>query len=353
MNSLLEAFPLVFDTPHWLWLLVLVPVLLLLRGRAGIGSAVRFPSSGLVAGIARKVPHRWGGVPNLLYLIKVMSFVLLVLALGRPKWRSDSFTERQRSGIDIVLALDLSGSMWAHDFEIKGKPVDRLAVVKEVVEDFIEARQDDRIGIVAFSGAPYLVSPLTLNHQWVLENLDRLRIGSIPEQGTAIGSAIGMGVNRLNNQKSKSRIMVLLTYGANNAGKIEPVQASEAAASFGIKIYAIGVGEKGVVPFPYINRDGSVRRNANGKILLGQAESDIDLETLEKIADLTGGKSYHVKDTRALGQVYKEIDELEKTEKKLTVRHSYKDIYNWPLILGVGLILLEQSLSVTRFRSLP
>jgi Ca-activated chloride channel family protein len=243
--------------------------------------------------------------------------------------------------------------MWAHDFEIKGKPVDRLAVVKEVVEDFIEARQDDRIGIVAFSGAPYLVSPLTLNHQWVLENLDRLRIGSIPEQGTAIGSAIGMGVNRLNNQKSKSRIMVLLTDGANNAGKIEPVQASEAAASFGIKIYAIGVGEKGVVPFPYINRDGSVRRNANGKILLGQAESDIDLETLEKIADLTGGKSYHVKDTRALGRVYKEIDELEKTEKKLTVRHSYKDIYNWPLILGVGLILLEQSLSVTRFRSLP
>jgi Ca-activated chloride channel family protein len=353
MNSLLEAFPLVFDTPHWLWLLVMVPILLLLRGRAGIGSAVRFPSSGLVAGIARKVPHRWGGVPNLLYLIKVMSFVLLVLALSRPKWRSDSFTERQRSGIDIVLALDLSGSMWAHDFEIKGKPVDRLAVVKEVVEDFIEARQDDRIGIVAFSGAPYLVSPLTLNHQWVLENLDRLRIGSIPEQGTAIGSAIGMGVNRLNNQKSKSRIMVLLTDGANNAGKIEPVQASEAAASFGIKIYAIGVGEKGVVPFPYINRDGSVRRNANGKILLGQAESDIDLETLEKIADLTGGKSYHVKDTRALGRVYKEIDELEKTEKKLTVRHSYKDIYNWPLILGVGLILLEQSLSVTRFRSLP
>jgi Ca-activated chloride channel family protein len=353
MNDLLEIVPLVFDSPHWLWLLVLVPVLLLLRGRAGIGSAVRFPSVGLVAGIARKVPYRWGGVPSLLYLVKVMAFVLLVLALGRPKWRSDSFSERERSGIDIVLALDLSGSMWAHDFKIKGNSIDRLTVVKEVVENFIKARQDDRIGIVAFSGAPYLVSPLTLNHQWVLENLDRLRIGSIPEQGTAIGSAIGMGVNRLNNQKSKSRIMVLLTDGANNAGQIEPVQASEAAASFGIKIYAIGVGEQGVVPFPYINRDGTVRRNANGKILLGKADSDIDLETLEKIADLTGGKSYHAKDSRALSRVYNEIDELEKTEKKLTVRHNYRDVFTWPLMLGVGLILLEQSLSGTRFRKLP
>lgn len=353
MKGFLEDLPLVFDNPYWLWLLLVVPVLFLLRGRAGRSSSIKFPSLGLVTGISRKVPRRWGGLPGLLYLAKVGAFVLLVLALGRPKWRKDSTTEQDSSGIDIVLALDLSGSMWAHDFKVKNKATDRLTVVKQVVEDFIEARPDDRIGIVAFSGAPYLVSPLTLNHDWVQENLERLKIGSIPEQGTAIGSAIGMAVNRLNKQKSKSRIIVLLTDGANNVGQIEPVQSAEAAAAFGIKIYAVGAGEGGIVPFPYLNRDGTPRRNANGKIILGKSDSDIDLETLQKMADLTGGKSYHAKDTRALTRIYKEIDELEKSEKKLTIRYNYRDIYTLPLMLGLGLFLIEQTLAGTRFRRLP
>ncbi len=352
MIDRLLQWPLAFDNPDWLWLLVLVPVLLLLRGRAGRSSSVLYPSAGLVQGVARKVPRRWGGVPGLLHIAKVLALALLVVALARPKWRTDFTTERERSGIDIVLGLDLSGSMWAHDFKIGGKQTDRLTVVKKVVEAFIKERPDDRIGIVAFSGAPYLVSPLTLNHEWVLENLDRLRIGSIPEQGTAIGSAIGMAVNRLDKQKSKSRLIVLLTDGANNAGQIEPVQAAEAAASFKIKIYTIGAGREGVVPFPYLN-DGMPRRNARGQIQLGRINSDIDLETLREVAEITGGKAYHAEDATALNQVYDDIDKLEKTDKKLKIRHNYQEVFALPLMLGLGLFLLEQTLSCTRFRRLP
>ena len=186
MNEWLQDAPLAFETPAWLWLLVLVPVLLVLRGRAGRSSSVLYPSAGLVMGVSRKVPKRWGGVPGLLYMAKVLALALLVVALARPKWSLGSTTERERSGVDIVLGLDLSGSMWAHDFKVRGRPTDRLTVVKKVVEDFIQERPDDRIGIVAFSGAPYLVSPLTLNHDWVLQNLERLRIGSIPEQGLSL-----------------------------------------------------------------------------------------------------------------------------------------------------------------------
>jgi len=353
MRAMLEKLPLVFESPYWLWLLLLVPVLLILKGRAGQSSAVQFPSIGLVAGIAGRDRTFWGGIPGLLFLLKIAAFALLILALGRPKWRKDTIAEQERSGVDIVLALDLSGSMWAHDFKKNGKAVDRLTVVRGVIRDFIQARKDDRIGIVAFSGAPYLVSPLTLNHDWVMENLERLRIGSIPEQGTAIGSAIGMAVNRLNNQKSKSRLIVLLTDGANNQGQIEPTQAAEAASSFGIKIYAVGAGEKGVVDFPHFNRDGSLRRSPSGKVLLGKAKSDIDLETLAKVADLTGGKSFHAKNAKALSRIYKEIDQLEKTEKKLNIRYNYRDIYTWPLLLGLGIFLLEQTLVNTRFRKLP
>ncbi|MEL0117775.1 MAG: VWA domain-containing protein [Opitutae bacterium] len=353
MMDWFKDLPLVFETPHWLWLLVIAPVLLVLRGQSGRTSSVLYPSAGLVLGVSRKVHRRWGGVPGLLHLIKILSLCLLVVALARPKWRKGSVTESERSGVDIVLGLDLSGSMWAHDFEVRNKPTDRLSVVKKVIEEFIRERPDDRIGIVAFSGAPYLVSPLTLNHDWVLENLDRLRIGSIPEQGTAIGSAIGMAVNRLNKQKSDSRLIVLLTDGANNAGQIEPVQAAEAAASFKIKIYTIGAGQEGVVPFPLINRDGTPRRDARGNMLMGRSDSDIDLETLQKVAELTGGKSYHAEDATALNKVYEDIDKLEKTEKKLKIRHNYKEVFAFPLIFGLGLFLLEQTLSGTRFRRLP
>jgi len=353
MMDYLKDFPLVFQNPHWLWLLLLAPILIFYRSRAGKPPALQFPSIGLVATIAKQTQNSWNFIPKLIPLIGILGFILLVVSIARPKWRKDVITEKETLGIDIVLALDLSGSMWAHDFKRKGEPTDRLTVVKEVVQDFIKTRKEDRIGIIAFAGAPYLVSPLTLNHKWVLENLDRLKVGSIPETGTAIGSAIGMAVNRLQKQTGKSHIIILLTDGANNAGQIEPIQAAEAAASFNIKVYTIGAGEEGIVPVPVINRDGTIRRRANGMPILQNSKSDIDLITLQKVSELTGAKSYHAKETKSLKRIYEEIDQLEKTEKKINIRYNYRDIFAWPLALGLGCLLLEQTLSNTRFRRLP
>ena len=353
MKDFLADIPLVFQDPMWLWLLLLAPAILFYRIRAGKPPSLQFPSIGLVSKIAKQTQHGWTPLPRILPFLGVLAFACLVLSLARPKWRKDVITEKETHGIDIVLALDLSGSMWAHDFKVKGKPKDRLTVVKGVVEDFIGTRTDDRIGIVAFAGAPYLVSPLTLNHDWVLENLDRLKIGSIPEQGTAIGSAIGMAVNRLQDQRGKSRLIILLTDGANNKGQIEPIQAAEAAASFGIKVYTIGAGEQGEVPFPRLRRDGTPMMMPNGQPVLARAQSEIDLETLWKVSELTGAKSYHAKETKALSKIYKEIDELEKTEKKVNIRYNYRDIFAWLLAVGLGLLLFEQTLVNTRFRRLP
>ena len=144
MMDWFKDLPLVFETPHWLWLLVIAPVLLVLRGQSGRTSSLLYPSAGLVLGVSRKVHRHWGGVPGLLHLIKILSLCLLVVALARPKWRKGSVTESERSGVDIVLGLDLSGSMWAHDFEVRNKPTDRLSVVKKVIEEFIRERPDDR-----------------------------------------------------------------------------------------------------------------------------------------------------------------------------------------------------------------
>jgi len=185
-----------FESPEFLWLLLLVPLLAALKGRRGRAASIRFPATALARQISAFVRSRPG---KFLVNMRLIALSLLILALARPQAGSSSH-EIEESGIDIVLAVDLSTSMWAHDFKIKGKPVDRLTVVKNVMEDFIAKRIHDRIGVVAFAAAPYLVSPLTLNHEWLLQNLERLKLGMI-EDGTAIGSAIGTSVNRLRAQK--------------------------------------------------------------------------------------------------------------------------------------------------------
>lgn len=353
MTDLLQDKSIVFQNPHWLWMLIFLPLYLFFRSKFGKPSALRFPSVGLVSEIAQQTKYKWNIHPKWISLLGLFGLGLLVIAQARPKWQKDVITEKSNHGIDIVLGLDLSGSMWAHDFKVKGKQVDRLTVVKRVILDFIGEREGDRIGIVAFSGAPYLVSPLTMNHEWVIQNLDRLEIGLIPERGTAIGSAIGMGVNRLKQQTGKSKIIILLTDGGNNAGQISPVQAAEAAMSFGIKVYTIGAGESGLVPYPVFNRDGSIRKTISDNPILTNKQSEIDLETLKKVSEITQARSYHAKDTNALVKIYSEIDQLEKTETKINVKYNYKDIYAWPLFFGLGLLIIEQTLTQTRFRRLP
>lgn len=353
MSEFFQNGTMVFQNPHWLWLLLHAPLYIFIRSRFGKPATIKFPSAGLIEEVAKQTRHSWHFHPKLIQLIGWIGMTFLILALARPKWQKDVITEKNTEGIDIVLGLDLSGSMWAHDFKINGKPVDRLSVVKGVVEDFIKERKEDRIGIVAFSGAPYLVSPLTLNHEWVTQNLDRLEIGLIPEKGTAIGSAIGMAVNRLKQQTGKSKIIILLTDGANNAGQIAPLQAAEAAATFDIKVYTIGAGESGIVPFPDFYRDGTIKRTPSGAPLLINHKSEIDLETLKKVSDLTNARSFHAKDSEALSDIYKEIDKLEKTDRTINVKYNYKEVYYWPLMIGLVFIIIEQTLSQTLFRRIP
>ena len=213
-----------FANPLLLWLLAALPLLALLRGRIGRTAALLYPSADLVRSIGRGVTANAGSARTTL---RLLALALFIVALARPQ-QGLGTAEVETSGIDIVLAIDVSGSMRALDFELDGKRADRLEVVKSVVRRFVDARGDDRIGMIGFAGRPYLVSPLTLDHDWLAQNLERVRIGLI-EDGTAVGSAIAASVNRLREQKAKSKVVILLTDGVNNAGKVEPLTAAEAA----------------------------------------------------------------------------------------------------------------------------
>ena len=218
-----------FANPEFLWGLLLLPLLALLRGAAGKSGSLIFSSVAIAKEASRKNKARAG---MLRFILTIISLALLIIAFARPRIGM-GYSEREESGIDIVLAVDTSGSMAALDFTSDADaPITRLDAVKKVIEDFIKKRPNDRIGMVAFAVNPFLVSPMTLNHDWLLQNLERLDIGVIDPNRTAIGSAIGMSVNRLRDLKNaKSRVIILLTDGENNAGKISPIAAAEAAAA--------------------------------------------------------------------------------------------------------------------------
>jgi Ca-activated chloride channel homolog len=210
---------------------------------------VKYSNAEIARQVARETRSRAGRWQMPLTLL---ALALLVVGLARPQLgRSTSTVEA--SGVDMILAMDCSGSMEALDFKVDGEPVNRLDVVKSVVSKFIDARPNDRIGLVGFAGAPYLVSPFTLDHDWLQQNLDRVKIGSV-EDGTAIGSALATSVNRLREQPSKSKIVVLLTDGQNNAGKVMPETAAQAAKALGVKVYTIAAGVRGEAPVPVTGR---------------------------------------------------------------------------------------------------
>ena len=213
-----------FANPAWLWLLLLLPIVAILRGRSGRAVALRLPSVSDARGVGGRPKSRVGG---LLLSLLFLGLALTIVALSRPQFGKGR-TEIETSGIDIMLAIDVSGSMQAMDFEINGERMNRLEVVKSVVEKFVGERPGDRIGMVGFAGRPYLVSPLTQDHDWLKNRLKEVQIGRV-EDGTAIGSAIASSVNRLRDSDAKSRIMVLLTDGVNNAGAANPVTSAEAA----------------------------------------------------------------------------------------------------------------------------
>jgi len=335
MNQIQFAHPWVFA------FFLLLPLLAFLRGHWGKDAAIQYSGLSLFGPLIRGRKVQAGGWLSALRYFALFCFLL---ALARPQ-KVDSSTQVQESGIDMMLAIDLSPSMQALDYhKPDGEELSRVDVVRETVGNFIEARPNDRIGMVCFAGDAYLMSPLTLDHDWLLENVERLHVG-LAGDATAIGSALATCANRLRDQPGKSKIIVLLTDGANNAGKITPMAAAEAAHALGIKIYTIGAGSADVAKFPV--------RNAFGQRVFITIPVDIDEGALQKIADIGGGKFYRAADYETLKHVYEEINRLETS--KVAVKHfeHVREYFTWALYPGLLFFGLEVILAHTRWRRVP
>jgi Ca-activated chloride channel family protein len=330
-----------FGHPLILLLLLLLPVVAWLKGRRGEPPAFIYSSVQLVRGLLNVTRTRSGGF---LSALRWVALGLFIIALAQPRL-TKSETKVTASGVDIVVALDMSGSMISEDFEVRGQRVNRFNMARAVLKKFIDQRPNDRIGLVVFATEPYIATPLTLDHDFLTDDLDRLRIGAIDENRTAIGSGLSTAVNRLRELKSKSKIVILMTDGQNNSGKIAPLTAAEAAQALKIKVYTIGVGMRGMAPMPIFFGGQRVGERME--------PVDIDEETLQKVANLTGGKYYRADNTARFQAIYAEIDKLEKTEKEVKKFSQHKELFAWAITPGLGLILLETLLRHTLFRRLP
>jgi Ca-activated chloride channel homolog len=329
-----------FAYPQLLWLLLVLPVIALARSRRGRRAAIGYASTDTLRAIGHTPRARAG---RLLPYLRLPAAALMIVALARPQ-TSHARTSVQASGVDIMLALDVSGSMGALDMTLDGTPADRLAVTKSVVARFIDRRPNDRMGLIAFAGAPYLVSPLTLDHDWVDRNLARVQLGTL-EDGTAIGSGLSAAINRLRPSDAHTKVVVLLTDGVNNAGKVKPALAAEASAALGIRVYTIGVGTAGKAPVPVTDEDGHRR--------IVMAETDVDEKALEQIATMTGGRFFRATDTKSLEAVYEQIDAMEKTTREVSRFERRNEKLAWALTPALALLAGELLLSTTLLRRVP
>ena len=340
-----------FQNPEYFLALLLLPIIAWWAGRMGPEAAMRFSSTALVKAISRSRRSRPG---QFLFGLRLLALAALISALARPQIGNMNDTT-DAEGIDIVVTLDLSGSMRALDLSTNDNVVTRLDAAKKVVRDFIEKRPYDRIALVAFAADAYVVSPLTLNHDWLKKNLDRLELGEIDGGGTAIGTALGASVNRLRDHEARSHIVILLTDGENNAGTISPIGAAEAAKTYGVKVYTIATGQKGRVPIPEMTPDNRVLRDQDGKpVYRGRSEdSNYNEAELTEIATMTGGRFFRATENGDLERIYDEIDELEKTTVELRSYATFTEYFIWPALAGLLFLGLEQLLRNTRYRRLP
>ncbi len=338
-----------FARPWLLLLLLLIPLLAFLRGRFGPRSAIFFSATAPFQAIGKSSVSRAGKILRALVWLALTAFIT---AMARPQL-GKSLTQVEASGIDIMLVLDVSGSMLVKDFTVGGEEATRLDAVREVTRKFIERRPNDRIGMIAFGTRPYVVSPMTLDHEWLLQNLDRVRIGLV-EGATAIGSAMASAGNRLNDKQSKSRAIVLLTDGDNNAGKIPPNTAAEALKALRIKFYAVGIGTNGIAPYPVFDpRTGNPYTDAAGNILYQDAPVTFNETGLREIAQIADGKFYRATDMRSLESIYGEIDKLEKTKVSVKKFQQYRDLFPACIAAGCGLLIGQLLLGQTIWRRLP
>src|SRR5881398_2308696 len=340
---------LTFARPWLLLLLLAIPLIAYLRGKRGPSAALTFSSTSTLRAIGKQSAARVG---QFLHALIFATLAIFVVALARPQL-GKSLTQIEASGIDIMLVLDVSGSMLTKDFTIGGQEATRVDAIREVTRKFIEGRPNDRIGIIAFAGHPYVVSPMTLDHDWLLQNLDRVKIGLV-EDGTAIGSAMAAAANRLNDKQSKSRVLVLLTDGENNAGKIPPNTAAEAVKALKIHLYAIGIGTNGVAPFSVMDeRTGRVVTDGRGNVYYQNAPVSFNETGLREVAQIADGKFYRATDTESLASIYQDIDKLEKTTISARKYQQYRDLFPVCIAAGCGLLIGQLLLGQTVWRRLP
>ena len=328
-----------FHNPHLLWLLtLLLPAAgyYLYRLRKG-GAALRISSVAGVLKAPRTVRYYLRHAP---FVLRMAALATLVVALARPQ-SAEQNTRTNTDGIDIMLALDVSGSMLARDF----RP-DRLEAAKEVAGSFISDRYGDRIGLVVFAGEAFTQSPLTADQSTLLTLLGRVRSGLI-EDGTAIGNGLATAINRLRESEAKSKVIILLTDGVNNRGEIAPQTAAEIAKAQGIRVYTIGVGTEGMAPYPAVDIYGTP---TGGTVM---AKVEIDEKTLRSIAEQTGGQYFRATDKAKLKAIYDQINQLEKSKVEVTEHVTYHEQFLLWVLAGLGLLVLEFLFSNLVLKRIP
>ncbi|MBI4390088.1 MAG: VWA domain-containing protein [Nitrospinae bacterium] len=327
-----------FHDPWLLLLLAIIPTLMMMD-RENRRAALHYSSIQNLKAVRSRTVSLLSVIP---LALRYLTLALLVVALARPQ-EGRKTVEILSAGVDIVLAIDASGSMQALDFFKDKNRVNRLEVVKDVARDFVDKRPNDRIGMVVFGAEAFTQSPLTLDHNVLLSFLDRVQIG-VAGDATAIGSAIGISVKRLKDLKSKSKVVILLTDGRSNAGNIAPLQSAEIAKQYGVKIYTIGVGTHGKAPF--------LVDTFFGRQLVYQ-DVDLDEDTLKSIASLTGGQYFRADDRESMEDIYNRIDKLEKSEVKVVDHSEYTEMFPVFLVPGLLLALLDVLVSNTRLQRVP
>lgn len=330
------ASDITFAYPFVLWFLLLVPVLgyWFWKKRDQISPSFTYSTLQIFGKTPRTLKERLANLPSWLRLAAITFFII---AAARPQSYS-SGQNMYTEGIDIAMVLDISGSMLSEDL----KP-NRIEAAKNVIDDFIAGRANDRIGLVIFSQSAFTQCPLTIDYSVLRNLLKQVRSGMI-EDGTAIGNAIANGVNRLKDSKSKSKVMILLTDGVNNAGEIDPLTAAQIAQKFGVRIYTVGVGTMGEAPYPFQTPFG---------IRYQMVPVDIDENLLQQISSITGGKYFRATNNKKLEEIYNEIDRLEKTRVKVTSYRNAKELFYGWAFTGLFLLFAEAALSRTYLRKLP
>lgn len=327
-----------FVNPELLWLSVLVVPMVayyIYRLRQGGGATMRISTVDGVRRVPRSIKYYLRHLP---IVLRSLAVVLIAVALARPQsaqHNSNSTTE----GIDIVMSLDLSGSMLARDFT-----PDRLGAAKEVASNFIMDRPNDRIGLVVFAGESFTQCPLTTDKRSLLNLLGSVKSGMI-DDGTAIGNGLATAVNRLRESKAKSKVIILLTDGINNSGQIAPLTAAEIAQSYGIRVYTVGVGTMGMAPYPVIDMWGHLS--------FQPMKVEIDEKMLSLIAQMTGGKYFRATDNRRLKDVYDEINQLERSKVEVENFTRYQERFTLFVVLALILLVGEFALRQTWLRRLP